>query len=265
MYEISELEQSEEHGRRKALKQREEAFPDEEVNDEDFYIEGNEEPRVIKCPPKFFKNGKWEVRANTRGLKNQVGESLSNEVPRKKKRNSKRKPSAKAVTPPTRRYIVDSGASFHLVDSETLTSKELASVRKLKRPIQISTANGDIELKSKCTIYVHELGEHVEAYLHEGTVAVLSLGLWFTYLWKPNTPPILTKGKLRVVCDPMFNVPSIYPVTAGGNSKQEKSPAQVIAEEMKGAKDLIPPPPPPPVDSAGGEISRPAKRGRPRG
>ena len=228
---------------------------------------------MIKCPPKFLKNGKWEVKANTRGLKNHAGESPSTEIPQKKKRKSKRKPSAKAVTHPTRRYVVDSGASFHLVDSETLTSKELASVRKLKRPIPISTANGDIELKSKCTIYVHELGEHVEAYLHEGTVAVLSLGLLcdglgFTYLWKPNASPVLTKGKLKVVCDPVFNVPFIYPVTAGGNSKQEeqeKSPAQVIAEEMQGAKDLIPPPPPPPVDGAGGVISRPAKRGRSRG
>ena len=73
---------------------------------------------------------------------------------------------------------------------------------KIKKPIPISTANGEIELTESCVIYVRELGMHLPAYVHKGTVAILSLGLLcqdlgFTYEWKPNASPTLTKEIIK--------------------------------------------------------------------
>ena len=134
-------------------------------------------------------------------------------------------------------------------------------------------------MTESCTIYVRELGMHLPAYVHNGTVAILSLGLLcqglgFTYEWKPNASPTLTKGDHKITCEPHFNVPFTYAGTKksaaperfqkGGSDSDEKSAKEVIAEEMKGAADLIPPPPSPPVDGAGGPVLRSPRRGKQR-
>ena len=45
-----------------------------------------------------------------------------------------------------RRYIVDSGAPFHLVSSNDLTEKETNTILPLDRATPIQTANGEVEL-----------------------------------------------------------------------------------------------------------------------
>ena len=166
-----------------------------------------------------------------------------------------------------RRYIVDSGASFHLVDPRTLTKKENASIEEIDEPIPIETANGEVVVRLRCRVFVIELNIEVWAYLHEDTVCVLSLGLLvdrngFTYLWRPGKAPELKKGKFIVSCSPHFNVPLREDPKAAATFQQ------ILKDEMKGAEDLIPPPPKPFVaedaDSAGRESSL-APRRRSRG
>ena len=43
-----------------------------------------------------------------------------------------------------RMWIVDSGASFHVVSYANLTIQELRTVKKLLEQIVINTANGDV-------------------------------------------------------------------------------------------------------------------------
>ena len=170
-----------------------------------------------------------------------------------------------------RRYIVDSGASFHLVDPRTLSQKEQATVEDIDEPIPIETANGEVILTQRCRVYVIELKIEVWAYLHEDTVCVLSLGLLvdrngFIYLWKPGKAPELRKGKFVVRCSPHFNVPFIYAAAARGlplreNPKVTASFEKILKDEMKGAEDLLPPPEPfKDVESAGRESSLPPRR-----
>ena len=99
-----------------------------------------------------------------------------------------------------RRYIVDSGASFHLVSKNNLNSKERYTIVSLDRPIPIQTANGEVELNEKVRVYVHDLNVHVWAHLLPNTVAVLSLGLLiddleFSYHWTPRTSHILRMAR----------------------------------------------------------------------
>ncbi len=184
--------------------------------------------------------------------------------------------------PRPRRYIVDSGASFHLVDPRTLSKKEHSTIEDIEVPIPIETANGEVTVSQRCRVRVIELNIEVWAFLHEDTVCVLSLGLLvdrdgFTYLWKPGKAPELTKGTFRVSCAPHFNVPFIYSSTARGlpqahPSSKQWTLDQLVQDEMKGLEDLIPPPPPAfsakdgdSGESAGRKSSRGAPRRRSRG
>ena len=90
-----------------------------------------------------------------------------------------------------RSYIVDSGASFHLVASSTLSKKEKATMKYVGRPIPITTANGEVKVHAQVRVFVKELGIYVWAYVLDCDVAVLSLGMLcdedgFTHQWVPN-------------------------------------------------------------------------------
>ena len=119
------------------------------------------------------------------------------------------------LTGHTRHYIVDSGASFHLVSEDTLSTKEIATKVELDAAIEVSTANGEVEITHKCRVYVIELDLWVWAHLLETTVAVLSLGALcdeegFDYSWKSKKIPTLKRGDLTVECYPTNYVPLIH-------------------------------------------------------
>jgi hypothetical protein len=123
--------------------------------------------------------------------------------------------SAAAESSCTRRLIVDSGASGHLVDTASLTAREAATVRRLEDPFQMQTANGIIYAEREAKIRVKELDIAVWAVVLPNTPAVLSLGCLveehdLTYIWKKGSPPrlILPTGRV-VLCKPSHNVPHI--------------------------------------------------------
>jgi len=261
MYDPNEVDSSESNARLRALKLREIVLPEEEVNEETFYVKGSSGKSVI-APKDYPKAATLKVSDEAEG----------NLEPKQEPE----KPSKKVVLSPSslnaRRYIVDSGASFHLVDSRTLSKQERSTIYKISDPISIQTANGDVIVDSKVKIFVRELGLHVWAYLHEDTVAVLSLGMLcddhgYTYNWKPQTWPTLTKGRQVVTCQPHCNVPFIYTnCLAGGDpTATTETIEEIVADEMKGAEDLIPDVPPPPVPFAGGDPSPSPRKGRQRG
>ena len=169
---------------------------------------------------------------------------------------------AQRVSPAnTREYIVDSGASFHLVSEDSLTPKELSSKVELEEPIEVQTANGDVVITHKCRIHVIELDLWVWAHLLECTVAVLSLGALcgdhgFSYTWNNTNTPTLLKGNLEVKCEAKNNVPFIYAVE--GNLNPALSEEALIEDIL----DEIDPPPTPDDDWT---VVRPRRRGRSRG
>ena len=130
-----------------------------------------------------------------------------------------------------REYLVDSGASFHLIGKDVCLPHELKTRRKRPSPISLFTANGTVSVTEEINIYVADLGIHVWAQLmHTDTPAVLSLGRLvneedFTYIWKPQNPAVLLRGQQRVVCEEQIYVPYVYPanVAAPGKSGKKKS------------------------------------------
>ena len=109
--------------------------------------------------------------------------------------------------------------------------------------IPINTANGVIHVKQEVKVYVQELGIHVWAYILDGDVALLSLGLLcsedggWRYNWEPGQLPTLSKGKRVVTCPTSHNVPTLYNTSsskasddAGGDSR---APEPLSKEEKE--------------------------------
>ena len=269
------IDHYEEGARRNALNLRIELYPDTEGDS--FFITGSDERKVYSFKPSSDESST----------------ALSKSQKRKKRKDAKAKARLEAgnaeddsaqarsssPSPRARRYIVDSGASFHLVDPRTLTKEESATIEETE-PIPIETANGEVTVDKRCRVRVVELDLPIWAYLHEDTVCVLSLGLLvdrdgFTYKWEPGKAPTLKKGSFSVSCVPHYNVPFIYsakarglplakPVTTGPSTFQK-----IVEEEMKGLEDLIPPPPEPYVakdgDNVDSAVRKNRQRGQPRG
>ena len=90
-------------------------------------------------------------------------------------------------------YIVDSGASFHIVDFSELSKDEQLTVKELPEPITLKTANGYNEATHYAIVYVKELGMSVKAILLEDSPAILSLGRLcrkdgFEFRWPQGEP-----------------------------------------------------------------------------
>ena len=61
------------------------------------------------------------------------------------------------------RFIVDSGASDHIISKKFLTKKERKTIRETKYPLCVQTANGNAESKHIVDLFVRELDIPVTA------------------------------------------------------------------------------------------------------
>ena len=99
---------------------------------------------------------------------------------------------ASNLKPEEREFVVDSGASMHMISKKDLNSAEMDTPTKSCSP---TTANGELQTHEEATVYVKELG------------------IFFTMKVVENTPAVLSLGKL---CDEnvkeweAFKVPSLF-------------------------------------------------------
>ena len=85
-------------------------------------------------------------------------------------------PAASTIKPKEREFVVDSGASMHVVSKRDLYTAELETVRISKKPTMVMTACGKVLTREEATVCVKELDLFVTVMLLEETPAVLSLG-----------------------------------------------------------------------------------------
>ena len=79
---------------------------------------------------------------------------------------------ASTIKPKEREFVVDSGASMHMLSRKDLNSVEVETVRFTRRPTTVMTANGEVQTKEETTI--KELDLFVTVMLTEDTRAVVS-------------------------------------------------------------------------------------------
>ena len=78
--------------------------------------------------------------------------------------------------PEEREFVVDSGASMHMMSKKELSFEEMGTVKRSRNPIVVLTANGEVQTHEEAQVFVHDLNQFVTVQLLEETPAVLSQG-----------------------------------------------------------------------------------------
>ena len=98
-------------------------------------------------------------------------------------------PAASTIEPGEREFVVDSGATMHMVSKKNLNRAELETMRMSRNLSTVMTANGEVQTSEEATVYVKQLDLFVKVMLLEETRAVLFPGELceehgHTYHWK---------------------------------------------------------------------------------
>ena len=121
---------------------------------------------------------------------------------------------ASILKPEEREFVVDSGASMHMISKKDLSDAEMETMTKSCSPTIVITANGEVQTHEEATVYVKELEIFLTMKVLEDAPAVLSLGKLcdengYSYEWINGQKPHLIKkrdsdnlqyGKLRSYC-----------------------------------------------------------------
>ena len=75
-----------------------------------------------------------------------------------------------------REFVVDSGASMHMISKKNLNDAEMDTLTKSCSPTIVITANGEVQTHEEATVYVKELDIFLTMKVLDNTPAVLSLG-----------------------------------------------------------------------------------------
>ena len=83
---------------------------------------------------------------------------------------------ASTLKPEEREFVVDSGASMHMISKKDLSNAEMDTLTKSCSPTIVITANGEVQTHEEAIVYVKELGIFLTMKVLDNTPAVLSLG-----------------------------------------------------------------------------------------
>ena len=85
-------------------------------------------------------------------------------------------PAPSNLKPEEREFVVDSGASMHMISKKELNSAEMDTLTTSCSPTMVITANGEVQTNEEATVYVKGLDILLTMKVLEDTPAVLSLG-----------------------------------------------------------------------------------------
>ena len=120
---------------------------------------------------------------------------------------------ASNLKPEEREFVVDSGASMHMISKKDLNFAEMETVTTSRSPTTVITANGEVQTHEEATVYVKELDTFLTMKVLEDAPAVLSLGKLcdqngYSYEWINGQKPHLIN---RIQCNTENFVPIVVP------------------------------------------------------
>ena len=120
------------------------------------------------------------------------------------------------LKPEEREFVVDSGASVHMISKKDLSDAEMDTLTKSCSPTIVITANGEVQTPEEATVYVEELDIFSTLKVLEDTQPVLSLGKLcdehgYSCEWITRQKPHLIKNGIRIPCNTENFVPIVVP------------------------------------------------------
>ena len=143
---------------------------------------------------------------------------------------------ASTLKPEEREFVVDSGASMHMISKKDLSNAEMDTLTKSCSPTLVITANGEVQTHEEAIVYVKELGIFWTMKVLENTPAVLSLGKLcdengYSYEWINGQKPHLIKDGIRIPCNTENFVPIVVPGLTSSSSTSSSSLRTPIKQE----------------------------------
>ena len=123
---------------------------------------------------------------------------------------------ASTLKPEEREFVVDSGASMHMLSKKDLSDAEIHTLTKSCSPTTVITANGEVQTHEEATVHVKELDIFLTVKVLENTPAVLSLGKLcdengYSCEWINGQKPHLIQNGIRIHCNTENFVPVVVP------------------------------------------------------
>ena len=141
---------------------------------------------------------------------------------------------ASTLKPEEREFVVDSGASMHMISKKDLSDAERDTLTKSCSPTIVITANGEVQTHEEAIVYVKELDIFLTMKVLENTPAVLSLGKLcdehgYSHEWINGQRPHLIKDGIRIKCNTENFVPIVVPglsSSSSGSSSSSRTPTK---------------------------------------
>ena len=144
-----------------------------------------------------------------------------------KEQHSSRLP-ASTLKPEEREFVVDSGASMHMISNKDLNDAEMDTLTKSCSPTIVIKDNGELQTHEEATVYVKELDIFLTVKVLENTPAVLSFGKLcdengYSYEWINGQKPHLIKNGILIQCNTENFVPIVVPGLSASSSSSSTS------------------------------------------
>ena len=141
---------------------------------------------------------------------------------------------ASTLKPEEREFVVDSGASMHMISRKDLSDAEMDTLTKSCSPTIVITANGEVQTHEEATVYVKELDIFLTMKVLDNMPAVLSLGKLcdengYSYEWINGQKPHLIEDGIRMICNTENFVPFVVP----GLSSSSSGSSSTLRTSMK--------------------------------
>ena len=141
---------------------------------------------------------------------------------------------ASTLKPEEREFVVDSGASMHMISKKDLSDAEMDTLTKSCSPTIVITANGEVQTHEEAIVYVKELDIFLTMKVLENTPAVLSLGKLcdengYSYEWINGQKPHLIKNGIRII----GNTEDFVPIVVPGLSSSSSGSSSTLRTPMK--------------------------------
>ena len=133
------------------------------------------------------------------------------------------------ITPEEREFVVDSGASMHMVSKKDLNETALETVKISKKTIMVATAKGEVQTKEEATVHVRELDLFVTVMLRENTpgssfhLENSAKKYGYSFHWMSGQKPHLIKNGKKFHCDTSNHAPFVVPGLSTSSSTSSTS------------------------------------------
>ena len=144
---------------------------------------------------------------------------------------------ASSHTPEEREFVVDSGASMHMISKKDLSDAEMDILTKSCSPTIVITANGEVQTHEEATVYVKELDIFLTMKVIKNTPTVPSLGKLcdengYSCEWINGQKPHLIKNGFRIQCITENFVPIVVPgLSASSSSSSLSSTSMTLSRQ----------------------------------